>query len=109
MAISKISANGWVRLAEFRSASNPSLWYVVGKRLLKDGVEQVGCECPGWKFAKATGPDGHKKACRHVQAFLAETCVSHDVQLTKEGADWYLERAARLVQERVAREAIEAA
>jgi hypothetical protein len=109
MAASKISANGWVRLAEFRSSSNPAKWHVVGVRDLKDGVEQVGCSCPGWRLAKAAGSDGHKKPCRHVKEFVSETCASHDVQLTKEGADWYLARTAREVQERAAREAVEAA
>ena len=98
MATSKISANGWVRLAEFRSSSNPAKWYVVGQRFLKDGTEQIGCDCPGWKFAKATGVDGHKKPCKHVKAVQEETFRMHDCQLTQEGADFFLKRAASRAQ-----------
>jgi len=98
MAVSKVSANGFVRLAEFRSQSNPALWYIVAKRNLKDGVEQVSCSCPGWRFHKANGADGHKPPCRHLKAFLSGVAATADVQLTKEGADWYLERTGRLAR-----------
>lgn len=95
MAESKISGNGWVRLAEFRSSSNPSKWYALGVRSLKDGIEQVGCDCPGWKFAKASGPDGHKKPCKHVKAFAQETFRMIDCNLTAEGAAFHLEKVAK--------------
>lgn len=95
MALSKISENGWTRIAEFRSTSNPSTWYKVGVRTLKDGVEQVGCDCPGWRNAKATGVDGHKKPCKHVKAIQEETFRMMDCNLTKEGADFFLQRVAK--------------
>lgn len=83
MAQDKISKNGWVRLAEVRSSSNPSKWYVVAQRTLNNGQIQIGCDCPGWKFGKkeATKLQG----CKHVKGFLAGTIPQHSIQMTPTG------------------------
>lgn len=92
-AASKVSQNGWVRLAEMRSSSNPSKSYVLAIRALKTGETEFGCDCPSRKFRRGT--KAHEEfgcTCKHIRAFLDDAYAADDCDLTAEGAEWVLER-----------------
>lgn len=82
-AADKHSKNGWSRVAEVRSSSDPSKFYVIGVRSLKTGKQQIGCSCPGWIYAK-----GDKKPCKHIKQFLDGTGSMKDTKVTPFGSQW---------------------
>lgn len=97
MAESKISANGWVRLALTRSNSDPSKMYVIGIRLLKTGKVEMGCDCPSRIYHKGTKAHAEFDCtCKHARAFIDGTISASDLDLTPEGAEWILARHAAM-------------
>ena len=84
VAADKFSANGWARLAEFQSMSNPSKKYAIGLRQLKSGEQQIGCSCPAWIYAKG---EKKKAGCKHISAFLSNNWGS-ECSPTPFGTAW---------------------
>lgn len=84
----KHSKNGWSRVGVMKSASNPNQEYVIGVRTLKDGSTQVGCDCPGWKYAKNQAGSNSKKPCKHLQALMAGQGSKFGFVATPYGSGW---------------------
>ena len=103
MAESKISDNGWVRIATIRSESNASHFYILGIRgPLKTskypervGKVELACDCMAYrnfgnpdsaKQSKAVcAAHGFFKTCKHTRALIEGTVNLSDLSLTSEG------------------------
>ena len=86
MAESKISANGWVRIANLRSESNAAKMYILALRQLKDGTVELGCDCPSRIYRKGTKEaHGFGCTCKHGRALIEGTVALSDLSLTTEG------------------------
>lgn len=91
------SRGGYARVAEFRSESNPSKWYVVAVRNLKDGTQQMTCGCPGWIYAKKEGCK--KTGCKHIKKLLAGEVSIKNCTITPFGAAFMASLKARKIHD----------
>ncbi len=90
MADSKISQNGWVRVAQVRSESNAAKFYILGLRALKTGAVEFGCDCPSRIYRKGTKEHkGFAVTCKHIRSVLDGTVALSDLSLTTEGVVFF--------------------
>jgi hypothetical protein len=91
------SKGGYMRIAEFRSESNPSKWYVVAVRALNDGTQQMTCGCPGWIYAKKEGCK--KTGCKHIKKLMNGDVTLRNATLTPAGAAFMASLKARHIHD----------